>query len=349
MRNRLARFPRRQPSPRPQEGRALDRRTIVRHSCVGRGTWLEEGKTGRGRGGGCFCSPAGALTRSEWCDTGGADKERARTAVFAAENAVPWLTAARCRCPRRCRQAALVRRAARAVASSSGVDRCLRRARRMTRQRVRVREGRIGSWHPARGIGGHLNSWQALRLAHVRLFPLPAPHHQRTVLLLQHLRAGSALSHEDKGKDKAQRRLRVRVLVVDHVHLHRAPASPATSSTRTSSTTSSSRPAPPSPRMTRASTSLSMTASPRASAAGRGQPGNGVLSGEDRRARVLLARSACAAPSRARQHIGGRAEAAPPRPRPVSPPSGRVPRPGQLWWTIVRRSRARPSCGRGLG
>ena len=59
----------------------------------------------------------------------GADKERARTAVFATENAVPWLTAARCRCPRRCRQAALVRRAARAVASSSGVDRCLRRAR----------------------------------------------------------------------------------------------------------------------------------------------------------------------------------------------------------------------------
>ena len=129
----------------------------------------------------------------------------------------------------------------------------------------------------------------------------------------------------------------------------RAPASPATSSARTSSTASISRPAPPSPRMTRASTSLSMTASPRASAAGRGQPGNGVLSGEDRRARVLLARSACAAPSRARQHIGGRAEAAPPRPRPVSPPSGRVPRPGQLRRTIVRRSRARPSCGRGLG
>ena len=35
----------------------------------------------------------------------------------------------------------------------------------------------------------------------------------------------------------------------------------------------------------------SLTASPRASAAGRGQPGNGVLSGEDRRARVLLARA----------------------------------------------------------
>ena len=252
MRNRLARFPWRQPSPRPQEGRALDRRTIVRRSCVGRGTWLEEGKTGRGRGGGCFYSPAGVLTCLEWCGTGGAGKENARMAVFAAENAVPWLTTAGCRCPRRCRQAALVGRAARAVASSSGVDRCLRRARRMTRQRVRVREGRIGSRHPARGIdSGHLNSWQALRLAHVRLFSLPAPHHQRTALLLQHLRAGSALSHEDKGKDKAQRRLRVRVLVVDHVHLHLtgrvgAPASPATSSTRTSSTTSSSRPAPPS-------------------------------------------------------------------------------------------------------
>ena len=64
----------------------------------------------------------------------------------------------------------------------------------------------------------------------------------------------------------------------------------------------------------------SLTASPRASAAGRGQPGNGVLSGEDRRARVLLVHSACAAPSQARQRTGGRAEAAPAAPPARLPP-----------------------------
>ena len=58
----------------------------------------------------------------------------------------------------------------------------------------------------------------------------------------------------------------------------------------------------------------SLTASPWASAAGRGQPWNGVLSGEDRRARALLVRSTCVAPFRARQRTGGRAEAAPAAP-----------------------------------
>ena len=64
----------------------------------------------------------------------------------------------------------------------------------------------------------------------------------------------------------------------------------------------------------------SLTASPWASAAGRGQPWNGVLSGEDRRARALLVRSACVAPFRARQRTGGRAEAAPAAPPARLPP-----------------------------
>ena len=64
----------------------------------------------------------------------------------------------------------------------------------------------------------------------------------------------------------------------------------------------------------RSSNKRSLTASPRASAAGRGQSGNGVLSGEDRHARVLLAHSACAAPFQARQHTSGRVEAAPAAP-----------------------------------
>ena len=62
-----------------------------------------------------------------------------------------------------------------AVASSSGVDRCLRRARRMTRQRVRVREGRIGSRHPREASTAGISTRGKRCASHTSVYFLSPP------------------------------------------------------------------------------------------------------------------------------------------------------------------------------